>query len=435
MAERLWDRVIAQITDRPQTDTERIEIMEFRTYNETQEYLEEANVKFIRLAFFDAFGIQKNIAIMPQQLGRALNEGISFDASVVAGFEEEIQTDLFLKPDLSTLTIVPWRPTDGRVMRVFCDVQTPEGNPCTNDTRYILKQAVAHAQQAGVRIAVGPELEFYVFKCDEQGNRTKTPLDQGSYMDVDPLDKGDNIRRDICFALLDMGITPEASHHEAGPGQNEIDFRYSNPLSAADNTVTVRWAISSIAESSGNWADLSPKPLHDKPGNGMHINLSVEMNDGEDHQAQFMAGIMKYIREITLFLNPLPASYERFGRMEAPRYVSWSRQNRSQLIRIPASTGGRKRMELRSPDPSANPYLALALLIEAGLEGIRDNLDPGEPLNVNLFHANHEITSKLASLPENIEEAIHLAKNSEFVRKYVPENVLRAYTERKFEQR
>ena len=182
--------------------------MEFRTYNETQEYLEEANVRFIRLAFFDAFGIQKNIAIMPQQLGRALNEGISFDASVVAGFEVEIQTDLFLKPDLSTLTIVPWRPTDGRVMRVFCDVQTPDGAACANDTRYILKQAVSHAQQAGVRIAVGPELEFYVFKCDEQGNRLKTPLDQGSYMDVDPLDKGDNIRRDICFALLDMGITP-----------------------------------------------------------------------------------------------------------------------------------------------------------------------------------------------------------------------------------
>ena len=398
-----------------------------RTYQETAEYLEEENVKFIRLAFFDAFGRQKNIAIMPGELRRAMEGGISFDASAVSGFAGDYQSDLFLRPDPDTISIVPWRPVDGRVTRMFCDVVNPDGTVNENDTRYLLKKAVRQAEQAGIHINCGTEIEFYVFRRDENGNQTRIPLDQAGYMDIDPEDKGDNIRREICFSLIEMGIIPEASHHEQGPGQNEIDFRYASPLKAADNTSTFKWAVKSIADSTGNWADFSPKPLHDHPGNGMHVNFSVKSDDGKDPFSAFMAGILKRIREITLFLNPLRESYERFGKMEAPLYVSWSRENRSQLIRIPAVPVGEPRFELRSADPCANPYLALYLLIEAGLEGIEENLDPGESMDFNLYQAQPGVTAQIQKLPEQLGEAMQLALYSDFVKKYVPEKILAAY--------
>ena len=224
-----------------------------------------------------------------------------------------------------------------------------------------------------------------------------------------------------------MGITPEASHHEQGAGQNEVDFRYSDPLSAADNTVTFKWAVRNLADANGMWADFSPKPIRSQPGNGMHLNMSVSSKDGRDYSSAFMAGILKYIKDITLFLNPLPQSYERFGQMEAPYYISWSGQNRSQLIRIPADLSGRKRMELRSPDPMANPYLAYTLLIYAGLEGISQNLRPDLPMNVNLYTADPDLTGKLDKLPSKIEEAMQLARGSEFVAQHVSKELLDAY--------
>ena len=252
-------------------------------------------------------------------------------------------------------------------------------------------------------------------------------------MSVGPDDKGENLRRDICFALLDMGITPEASHHEQGPGQNEIDFHYGAPLSTADNTTTVKWAVRNLAETSGMHADFSPKPLRDQPGNGMHFNISVEAVDPEDstdYSSMFMAGILKHIREITLFLNPTTKSYERLGQMEAPYYVSWSEQNRSQLIRIPATNSNRKRFELRSPDPMANPYLSFALVIYAGLDGVENALRPDLPMNVNLYKADADLIRKLEKLPRHMDEAASCARGSELVQKYVPEAVLRAYCER-----
>ena len=277
-------------------------------------------------------------------------------------------------------------------------------------------------------------MEFYVFRRDENGKVTDQPIDEAGYMDVEPLDGGENLRRDICYALVEMGITPESSHHERGPGQMEIDFRYSDPITAADNASTVKWAIRSICASSGCYADFAPKPLRDKPGSGMHLNISVHnrsKEDGEDHTDAFMAGILRYIREITLFLNPHRTSYERFGKMEAPRYVSWAIQNRSHLIRIPADPSGNRRIELRSPDAGANPYLSFALLIYAGLQGIAEQLELPETMEINLYKADRSVTDKLEQLPGTREEAAKLAAGSDFVRRFVPAACLEAYINEK----
>ena len=401
-----------------------------QTYEEVIEFIEQENIKFIRLAFFDVFGEQKNIAIMPGQLRHAFEYGVSFDASAVAGFGDPAKSDLFLKPDPTTLSIVPWRSFDGGVCRMFCDVIYPDGTPVEKDTRYMLRQAVKAATKEGFHINVGPEVEFYVLRQNERGENTMEPVDHAGYMSLAPDDKCENLRRQICYTLQEMGITPEASHHEQGPGQNEVDFHYSDPLTAADNTSTFKWAVRNIAEAAGLWADFSPKPFRDRPGNGMHLNLSVHSDDGKDRTDAFMAGILKYIREITLFLNPKKNSYERFGQMEAPYYISWSHENRSQLIRIPADPSGRKRIELRSPDPSANPYLAYTLLIYAGLEGIRQHLTPDRPMNINLYHADPDLTSKLEKLPSRLEEAVRYARESDLVRRILPRECVEAYSRR-----
>lgn len=407
-----------------------------QTYEDVLDFIEEENVKFIRLAFFDVFGEQKNIAIMPQELRRAFTDGISFDGSAIAGFGEDLRSDLFLRPDPTTLSIVPWRPLDGGVCRMFCDIYKPDGTPYEKDTRYLLKQAVKAAKKAGIRVTLGPEVEFYAFERDEKGHVTENPIDHAGYMAVGPDDRGENLRRDICFALLDMGISPEASHHEHGPGQNEIDFHYGDPLTTADNTATVKWAIRNLAETTGMSADFSPKPIRDEAGSGMHFNISVEAIDAdaeksEELSSMFMAGVLKHIREITLFLNPVQKSYERLGQMEAPYYVSWSEQNRSQLIRIPATKSGRKRFELRSPDPMANPYLSFAMVIYAGLAGIEGAMRPDLPMNVNLYKADPYLTAKLEKLPRHLDEAISCACNSELVKEHVPDSVLEAYCRRR----
>lgn len=398
-------------------------------YEELLQFIEEEDVAFLRLTFFDVLGRQKNIAVMSGELERAVRWGVSIDGSAIAGFDANVRSDLFLKPDLTTLSIVPWRPSDGRVCRVFCDVVYPDGSPFESDTRHMLREAVREAAEMGIEVKFGSEMEFYVFTTDERGGAAGRPIDRAGYMDVDPLDAGENLRRDICFALLEMGITPESSHHERGPGQMEIDFRYSDPVRAADNTSTVKWAIRSICAADGCRADFSPKPLPDEPGSGMHLNISVHGSDGRDDTDAFMAGIMKYIRDITLFLNRTENSYARLGRMEAPRYVSWAVQNRSQLIRIPADPSGGRRIELRSPDPEANPYLAFALLIRAGLYGVEHHLSLPAPVDINLYRAEPELTRGLEQLPGSLREAWQYARHSDFVKKYVPESCLAAYAE------
>lgn len=390
-------------------------------------FVDEEDIKFIRLVFFDIFGIQKNISIMPGELEKAFRDGISFDASAIEGFGDEVKSDLFLHPDPKTLAILPWRPSNGRVARMYCDIRYPDGRLFEKDCRLLLKNAVKTASEYGITVDFGPEMEFYLFKTDENGNPTKIPFDNAGYMDIAPEDKGENIRREICFTLIDMGIRPEASHHEEGPGQNEIDFRYSDALTAADNTSTFKWVVKTAAMGNGLFADFSPKPIENEAGSGMHINMSVDSIHGGDYTEAFMSGIMEHICEMTLFLNSIPASYKRLGEKKAPKYVTWSPENRSQLIRIPAVKSGHKRIELRSPDPAANPYLAFALLIHAGLDGIKRGLKAPKPLNVNLFKADKCVTQELKTLPGNIKEAYMAASSSRFIREIVPEIYLNVY--------
>ncbi len=394
------------------------------SYEELMNFIDEEDVKFIRLAFSDINGKQKNISIMPGELERAFRDGISFDASAVPGFAKEIKSDLFLFPDSSTLSILPWRPMHGRVVRMFCDIKYPDDRPFVEDSRYILKQAVAKAKKMGIRCYFGSEFEFYLFKTDEEGNSTGVPFDRAGYMDIAPEDKGENIRREICFMLVDMGIKPESSHHEEGQGQNEIDFRYSDALSAADNAATFKTVVRTVAMRNGLYADFSPKPMADDSGNGMHINMSIKSDDGKDYTEQFMAGIMTHIGEMTVFLNPVEESYHRLGEKKAPKYITWSKENRSQLIRIPAAKGEFKRIELRSPDPEANPYIAYTLLIHAGLDGIKRNLTLPEAMDIDLFNASEEVLKDLTSLPQSLEEAWEKAVTSEFIREILPSNYL-----------
>ena len=394
------------------------------SYEELMNFIDEEDVKFIRLAFSDINGKQKNISIMPGELERAFRDGISFDASAVPGFAKEIKSDLFLFPDSSTLSILPWRPTHGRVVRMFCDIKYPDDRPFVEDSRYILKQAVAKAKKMGIRCYFGSEFDFYLFKTDEEGNSTGVPFDRAGYMDIAPEDKGENIRREICFMLVDMGIKPESSHHEEGQGQNEIDFRYSDALSAADNAATFKTVVRTVAMRNGLYADFSPKPMADDSGNGMHINMSIKSDDGKDYTEQFMAGIMTHIGEMTVFLNPVEESYHRLGEKKAPKYITWSKENRSQLIRIPAAKGEFKRIELRSPDPEANPYIAYTLLIHAGLDGIKRNLTLPEAMDIDLFNASEEVLKDLTSLPQSLEEAWEKAVTSEFIREILPSNYL-----------
>ena len=399
---------------------------------EILQYVAEEDVKFIRLAFCDVRGRQKNISVMPGELERALDGGIAIDAAAIAGFGGEVRSDLLLRPDSATLAPLPWRPEHGRVVRLFCTLENPDGSPCQADTRALLAQAVADAQAQGLEFSFGAEMEFYLFRRDEEGKPTGIPFDSAGYMDVAPEDRGENVRREICLTLEQMGIRPESSHHEEGPGQNEIDFRYADPLTAADQAVTFRSVVQTIAARNGLYADFSPKPLPDKPGNGMHINLSAAYTllsgrAGEDVLPRLIAGVLYRAAEMTPVLNPSEASYRRFGSCKAPRYISWSAQNRSQLIRVPAAVGAYRRAELRSPDPDCNPYLAYTMLIRAGLESIRLGLPLPDPVDCNLYTAPAELTAGLARLPGSLADAKAAARAGDFLADCLPEPVRAFY--------
>ena len=395
---------------------------------EVMQYVNEEDVKFIRLAFCDIYGKQKNISIMPGELARAFTYGIAIDASAIRGFGDETHSDLLLHPDSSTLAVLPWRPEHGRVIRMFCSISYPDGKPFECDTRNVLKQAIADARKAGVTFSFGAEMEFYLFKLDENGCRTTVPYDDAGYMDIAPEDKGENVRREICLTLEQMGIRPESSHHEEGPGQNEIDFRYSDPRSAADNAMTFQTVVKTTAQRNGLWADFSPKPLPDKPGNGLHINMSAKNEAGDDLLPHLIAGILSKVSDMTAFLNPCEASYVRFGSHKAPSYISWSRENRSQLVRVPAALGEYRRAELRSPDPSANPYLAFALLIYAGLYGIENKLLPPAAADINLYTADADTLKQYKKLPGSLDEAIRVMSESPFIREHLPAAIIDIYS-------
>lgn len=397
---------------------------------EVLQYVQEEDVKFIRLAFCDVFGKQKNISIMPSELPKAFAHGIAIDASAITGFGDEAHSDLLLHPDADTLVPLPWRPEHGRVVRMLCSISYPDGRSFECDSRSLLRKAVQDAEAAGYQFFFGAEQEFYLFRLDDNGQPTKTPYDSAGYMDMAPEDRGENIRREVCLTLEQMGIRPESSHHEEGPGQNEIDFRYSDPLTAADNAMTFQTVVRTVAHRNGLAADFSPKPLSDQPGNGFHINVSVKSADQTDALDCVIAGIMAKIPEMTAFLNPLESSYLRFGSHKAPSHISWSCENRSQLIRIPAAVGEYRRAELRSPDPSANAYLSFALILYAGLYGIQRRLELPAPADFNLYRADAATLARFRQLPGDLTAACRLAADSSFIRQHIPSAILELYCNR-----
>ena len=395
--------------------------MDSSTVKEIIEFVEENDVKFIRLAFCDIFGNQKNISIMPQELRTAFTLGVQFDSFLILGYDDPVYQDLYLKPDPATLSVLPWRPQHGRVIRFFCDVVLPDGTPFPYDARHFLQDTLQECADLGFSTRMGLKSEFYLFKTDEDGNPTDVPWDEGGYLDIAPLDRGENIRREICLNLEEMGIMPEASHHEAGPGQNQISFKASDALSTADNYITYKHVVGAISARNGVYASFAPKPIKGKSGNGLHISVStwkggVNIEDVDPaFTASFMAGVYNRMRDITLFLNTMTESYDRFGEHEAPKHITWSAQNRSRLLRVPIVNGQKTCFVLRSPDSGINPYLAFAIVIQAGLAGVRNKEQLPPPVDKSGRHMTDEEKAKFEKLPLSLQEAVDCAKNSKFI--------------------
>ena len=381
----------------------------------------EEDAQFIRMQFTDIFGQLKNVAITASQIGRALDNQIMMDGSSIAGFVRIEESDQYLWPDLDTFAILPWRPQYGKVARLICDVHNPDGTPFVGDPRGVLKRALARAGELGLTFNVGPELEFFLFQTDEDGNPTTKTSDEAGYFDLGPLDHGESTRREICLCLEEMGFEIEASHHEVAAGQHEIDFKYTEALQAADNIMTFKLAVKTLAQKNGLHATFMPKPVHGTAGSGMHVNMSL-FRDGQNAffdaadprnlspmAYQFIAGLLEHVQGFCAVTNPLVNSYKRLvPGYEAPCHLAWSTGNRSALIRIPTPRGDGTRVELRSPDPSCNPYLAFAVCLAAGLDGIQRQLTPPAESNENLYAIAADLEAQgVRRLPASLEAAIH----------------------------
>ena len=384
------------------------------TLQDVLKFIEDEDAKFIRLAFRDAFGVNKNISVMPGEIKKAFEQGIPINARKVRGFEDADISTLYLRPDATTLSILPWRPESGRVLRMYCDICDEDGTPIKLDTRWLLKEAVLEAEKAGIEFRFASESEFYLFSKDEQGNSTRIPFDRAGYMDVAPLDRCENIRREICLTIERMGLTPERSHHEFGHGQNEIDFHYAKPLKAADQMTTFKNVVSTLADKYGLVADFSPMPVPEEPGNGYHINIYAVDSEGNDVAEYAATGIMEKIRDITLFLNPTAGSYARLMSSDAEE-ISGGDESSTELMTV-SSFAGRTHAELRSPDASGNPYLMYALLIYAGLEGIKAKKNFKDYMRKDF-----------SFLPNSKKAAVVCAEESEFVKQRVPQEILAEY--------
>ena len=411
--------------------------------------IEEEDVEFIRLQFTDIFGTLKNVAVTTSQLERVLNNEIMFDGASIEGFARVEQSDMFLRPDLDTFAIFPWRPQQGKVARFLCDIYRPDGTPFAGDPRHVLKRTVQEAAEMGYQMDVGPECEFFLFHTDDEGNPTTITHEKAGYFDVGPLDLGENARRDMILTLEDMGFVVEASHHEDAPAQHEIDFHYDEALKTADDIMTFKLAVKTIAKHHGLYASFMPKPKTGVNGSGMHINMSLARDgvnvfyDGQDcnHLSKegywFIGGIMKHIAAITAIANPLVNSYKRLvPGYEAPVYIAWSMRNRSPLIRIPAQTGTTQRIELRSPDSATNPYLAIAVCLAAGLDGIRNQIEPPASVEGNIFAMSEEEREKagIKYLPTSLAEAIDGLEQDALIREVLGEHISRKYIEAKKEE-
>ncbi|MGN0277529.1 MAG: type I glutamate--ammonia ligase [Hominisplanchenecus sp.] len=404
--------------------------------------VQEEDVEFIRLQFTDMFGTLKNVAITSSQLEKALDNKCMFDGSSIEGFVRIEESDMYLYPDLDTLVIFPWRPQQGKVARLICDVYRPNGQPFEGDPRYILKRVLEKAKNMGCQFDVGPECEFFLYHTDDNGQPTTVTHERAGYFDLGPVDLGENARRDMVLTLEDMGFEIEASHHEVAPAQHEIDFRYDEALTTADNIMTFKLAVKTIAKRHGLHASFMPKPKTGINGSGMHINMSLS-RDGKNIFADendpiglskeayyFIGGLMKHIKGMCAITNPLVNSYKRLvPGFEAPVYIAWSATNRSPLIRIPAERGEGTRIELRCPDPSANPYLVLAVCLAAGLDGIENQIMPPAGVDKNIFSMTEEQKDAegIDSLPNNLLEAIHELEKDDLVKEVLGDHAYSRY--------
>lgn len=416
--------------------------MKHYTKQDILRLVKEDDVEFIRLQFTDMFGNLKNTAITTGQLEKALNNECMFDGSSIEGFVRIEESDMFLHPDLDTYVTFPWRPQQGKVARFICDVYTTEGKPFEGDPRYILRKVIKEAADMGYTFNVGPELEFFLFNMEENGQPTTDTNERAGYFDLGPLDFGENARRDMVLTLEDMGIVVEASHHEVSPAQHEIDIKYSDALTTADNIMTFKLVARTIAKRHGLHATFMPKPKFGVDGSGMHVNMSLK-KDGKNifddpndklglskEAYYFMAGIMKHVESMVAITNPLVNSYKRLvPNFEAPVYVAWSASNRSPLIRVPAGRGSAARIELRCPDPSANPYLTLAACLAAGLDGIKNKLTPPESIDKNIFLLSDEERNELGvkSLPIDLKEALNAMENNQFMKNVLGDHINKIY--------
>lgn len=404
--------------------------------------VQDEDVEFIRLQFTDIMGNLKNVAITSSQLEKALENKCMFDGSSIEGFVRIEESDMYLYPDFSTLEIFPWRPQQGKVARLICDVYRPNGEPFEGDPRYVLRRAIREAEKMGYTFAVGPECEFFLFHTDENGLPTTLTHEKAGYFDLGPVDFGENARRDMVLTLEEMGFEIEASHHEVAPAQHEIDFKYDEALRTADNIMTFKLTVKSIAKRHGLHATFMPKPKYGVNGSGMHINMSL-MKDGKNifHDSNgelglskeayyFIGGIMKHMKGMTAITNPLVNSYKRLvPGYEAPVYIAWSAKNRSPLIRIPAARDEGTRIELRSPDSSANPYLALAVCLQAGLDGIRNQIMPPKSVDCNIFQMTEKerIESGIEEIPGTLIEAVSEMEKDPFMKEVLGDHVYEKY--------
>lgn len=408
--------------------------------------VEEEDVGFIRLQFTDIFGTLKNIAVTANQLERALNNQVVFDGSSIEGFARVEDSDMYLYPDLNTFEIFPWRPQQGKVARLICDVCKADRTAFESDPRYILKKVLKEAKEMGYTFDVGPECEFFLFHTDEDGLPTTITHEHAGYFDLGPLDLGENARRDMVLTLEDMGFEIEASHHEVAPAQHEIDFRYDEALKAADNIMTFKLVVKTIAKRHGLHATFMPKPQYGVSGSGMHINMSLNRDganvfrDDKDSNGisqeayYFIGGLMKHMKAISFITNPIVNSYKRLiPGYEAPFYIAWSAKNRTPLIRIPGTRGESTRIELRSPDPSANPYLALAVCLAAGIEGIKNEIMPPDSIDCNVYDMTEEERRKagIEELPGSLREAAAAFRNDPFIQNVLGEDLSEKYLQAK----
>ena len=401
---------------------------------------EELDVKFVRLQFTDILGITKNVAITVEQLEEALEEGIMFDGSSIDGFTRIQESDMYLKPDFDTFITFPWRPeAGGTVARLICDVYKPDGEPFIGGPRNVLQNVLEEAEEMGYEMYVGPEPEFFLFEKTEEGEATTITHDDGGYFDLGPVDLGQDARRDIILALDEMGFEVEASHHEVAPGQHEIDFKYEDALSTADNIATFKFVVKSIASQHGLHATFMPKPIFGENGSGMHVHQSL-FEDGDNvfyeegaelglsqTAKYYIGGLLKHAKAIAAITNPTINSYKRLvPGYEAPVYQAWSASNRSALIRIPAASGAGTRLEMRNPDPTANPYLAIAVMLKAGLDGIKNEIEPPAEVVENIYEMTAERKAELGieSLPANINQAVQELLKDETIQDALGEHIL-----------